>query len=248
MLRNETKPNALQAGDLDETQAPAGFNDERAHQFQTPQRRRVIVGLRGLPGDLVLPDQARGLVVFAHSSGSSRTSARNRAVAEVLQRRQMGTLLFDLLTESEAALRSNVFQIPQLAARLLDALDWISVRPDLNALPLGLFGASTGAAAALVAAAARPQAISVVVSRGGRPDLAVSALSRVQAPTLLVVGAADEDVLALNRVAFAHLRCCAQLAVIPGATHMFEEPGALDQVAALASDWFSDHLLEHKLC
>jgi putative phosphoribosyl transferase len=204
--------------------------------------RQVEIGARRLEGALVVPDRARGLVVFAHGSGSSRLSPRNAMVAEALQARGFATLLHDLLTGAEAAARRNVFDIPLLAARVGEALDWARGDADAAGLPVGLFGASTGAAAALVAAAAAGAAVAAVVSRGGRPDLAGAALPRVRAPVLLIVGGADDVVLELNRAALARLTCAKRLAVVPGATHLFEEPGALDAVVRLAGDWFAAHL------
>jgi len=199
----------------------------------------VSSGLVTLPGLLAIPDQAHGLVLFAHGSGSSRLSVRNNRVATNLRSAGMATLLFDLLTEPESASRANVFDIPLLAERLAGATDWAQAEvPDL---PLGYFGASTGAAAALVAAAARRD-IRAIVSRGGRPDLAGDALPQVTAPTLLIVGSRDEQVLGLNRQALDQLTCDKRLAIVPGATHLFEEPGALEEVSALARRWFSEHL------
>ncbi len=195
----------------------------------------------GLPVDLALPERPSGLVVFAHGSGSSRRSPRNRMVAGVLQRAGLATLLFDLLTPLEALDRSNVFDIGLLARRLLEAIGWVQERSELATLPLGCFGASTGAAAALVAAAEEPL-VRAVVSRGGRPDLAGEAIGRVKAPTLLIVGGRDEPVLELNRAAARRLLAPHRLVVVPGATHLFEEPGALEQVATLARDWFLEHL------
>jgi putative phosphoribosyl transferase len=194
-----------------------------------------------LPGRLALPESARGLVLFAHGSGSSRFSPRNQHVATVLHESWIGTLLFDLLTEQEAADRVNVFDIGLLGERLAAAIAFIRSRERTAFLPLGLFGASTGAAAALVAAAHDPD-VAAVVSRGGRPDMAGAALGRVHCPTLLIVGGRDEEVLALNQHALAHLGGAKQLAVIPGATHLFEEPGTLDEAARLAAEWFARHL------
>jgi pimeloyl-ACP methyl ester carboxylesterase len=194
-------------------------------------------GLLGLPSG-----QAAGVVLFAHGSGSCHLSPRNRFVAASLQRAGLATLLFDLLTDREAADRSQVFDVSRLADRLGQAANWVARQPVTHGLPLGLFGASTGAAAALVCAADRDD-IAAVVSRGGRPDLAHESLPRLCAPTLLIVGGADDDVLAHNRAAARRLRCEHQLAVVPGATHLFEEPGALDQVVALACAWFLRHLI-----
>lgn len=191
-----------------------------------------------LSGDLDIPAGAPGVVLFAHGSGSSRLSERNRWVASALQAQGMATLLFDLLTPKEALDRRKVFDIPLLGQRVKQALQWVSERKDLAGLPLCLFGASTGAAAALVAAADRPQGIVAVVSRGGRPDLAQGHLVRVQAPTLLIVGGDDVDVLELNRWALRRLQCVKRLEVLPGAGHLFEESGALESVAALAAEWF----------
>jgi pimeloyl-ACP methyl ester carboxylesterase len=202
----------------------------------------VHIGPQALPGDLVVPSGATGLVLFAHGSGSSRLSERNRWVAGVLQRRRLATLLFDLLSDDEAADRRNVFDIPLLGERVVQALDWASARADLAGLPIGLFGASTGAAAALEAAAARPGQVAAVVSRGGRPDLAADSLAGVVAPTLLIVGGADHEVLELNRMALRRLECKKRLEIVPRATHLFEEAGALDSVADLAAAWFESHL------
>lgn len=209
---------------------------------ETVRETHVRLPPLGLAGDLRVPTGARGIVVFAHGSGSSRLSPRNRAVAEALNRRGFATLLFDLLGEAEAADRRLVFDIPLLSRRLVEAVGWIALQADLASLPVGLFGASTGAAAALVAAADLGPRIAAVVSRGGRPDLAGEALERVLAPTLLIVGGADEEVLALNRNALARLRCETALSIVPGATHLFEEPGALEEVMELAGDWFEGRL------
>lgn len=199
-----------------------------------------------LHGDLTLPAQVAGLVLFAHGSGSSRLSPRNRAVAARLVQAGLGTLLLDLLTpREEASERAGGllrFDIALLAGRLEGAIDWLLARPASGGRPLGLFGASTGAAAALVAAARRPRDVRAVVSRGGRPDLAEGSLAAVRAPTLLIVGELDEEVLELNRQALQHLCSPAELAVVPGATHLFEEPGALEEVTRLATAWFMRHL------
>ncbi|WP_406184841.1 phosphoribosyltransferase family protein [Streptomyces sp. NBC_01006] len=191
-----------------------------------------------LPGDLTLPPGASAVVAFAHGSGSSRHSPRNRQVAAALNRAGLGTLLFDLLTPAEEADRSNVFDIDTLAARLVAATTWLGTR---TGAPLAYFGASTGAAAALAAAAAPDSPVYAVVSRGGRPDLAGSRLAGVRAPTLLIVGSEDQLVLTLNREAQARLRCENRLEIVPGATHLFEEPGALHQVSALAEQWLTTH-------
>jgi dienelactone hydrolase len=206
----------------------------------------VPAGDAALQGDLTLPKEARGIVLFAHGSGSSRMSPRNRRVARMLNEASLATLLVDLLTEEEEAVDSRTgylrFDIALLARRLIGATDWLAEQPETRALPLGYFGASTGAAAALVAAAERPEATRAVVSRGGRPDLAGPALSRLRAPTLLIVGGRDFQVIELNRRAFAEIRAEKQLVIVPGATHLFEEPGALDEVARLARRWFQRYL------
>lgn len=192
-----------------------------------------------LEGDLSIPEGAPGIVLFAHGSGSSRLSPRNQFVAEMLQNAGIGTLLFDLLTEEEAEDRENVFDIDFLAHRLADATRWLRAKHGGEAL--GYFGASTGAAAALIAAALDP-AICAVVSRGGRPDLALRHLGKVEAPTLLIVGGDDYGVIELNEKAYRVLRCEKSLKIVPGATHLFEEPGTLEQVAQLASEWFLRHM------
>ena len=202
----------------------------------------VAVGRRGLGGNLFLPRQPAGLIIFAHGSGSSRFSPRNVLVAESLVARDFATLLFDLLQPEESEDRRNVFDIALLAARLQEAIEWASRESGVGNLPVGLFGASTGAAAALVAAAQDPAAIAAVVSRGGRPDLAAKSLAQVKAPTLLIVGGFDHEVLELNRWALRQLRCEARLDVVPGATHLFEQPGTLERVAQIAGDWFVAHV------
>jgi putative phosphoribosyl transferase len=196
----------------------------------------------GLEGDLEIPRGATGLVMFAHGSGSSRLSPRNRQVAGALQEAGLATLLFDLLRPEESKDRRLVFDIGLLANRLLSATDWLRTRKDCQALAIGYFGASTGAAAALVAAAQPDSTIAAVVSRGGRPDLAMAALPQVRAPTLLIVGEQDREVLALNWQALEALRCEKSLLTVPGATHLFEEPGALELVTEHAQRWFLDHL------
>ncbi len=214
--------------------------------MSTSEPIRIPVGSTILDGDLVIPAAAHGLVLFAHGSGSSRHSSRNRYVAEVLQEAGFATLLMDLLTRDEEAvdLRTGElrFDIPLLARRLVGAADWLLEQRETRELKIGTFGASTGAAAALIAAAERPQAIAAVVSRGGRPDLAADTLPRVQAPTLLLVGGLDLPVIDMTRTALAQLRCEKQLTIGPGATHLFEEPGTLEEVARLARDWFGQHL------
>jgi putative phosphoribosyl transferase len=219
-----------------------------AHSVSTVRASPVRVEAGGvvLVGDLSIPADARGLVVFSHGSGSSRFSPRNRAVAEMLLQARLATLMLDLLTQGEERADDLTakfrFDIPLLASRVVAALDWVTTHPSTAALPRGLFGASTGAAAALIAAAERPSAVRAVVSRGGRPDLAGEALDRVTAPTLLIVGGRDEAVLELNRQALARLRGEKRLMVVPGATHLFPEPGALSQVARLATEWFTRYL------
>jgi putative phosphoribosyl transferase len=206
-----------------------------------------LAGGQILTGDLGLPDGAHGLVVFAHGSGSSRLSPRNRAVSAALWAGGFATLLLDLLTRDEERIdeitREHRFDIGLLAERLVAAVDWALREEQVRNLPIGLFGASTGAAAALVAAAQRPAVIKAVVSRGGRPDLAGAALERVRAPTLLIVGGYDAQVIDLNREALHRLHCTKRLDIVPHATHLFEEPGALDQVAALARQWFADQMV-----
>src|SRR4051794_32551980 len=197
----------------------------------TTTERVVRIPPVGLPGDLTIPSQATGMVVFAHGSGSSRHSSRNRYVAGVLNEGGFGTLLLDLLTAAEEDIDMHTrhlrFDIPLLAGRLVQATDWLQRDPVTRELPIGYFGASTGGGAALVAAAERPTTISAVVSRGGRPDLAGPALPKVQAPALLIVGGRDREVIELNRMALDELRCEKQLSIVPGASHLFEETGAL---------------------
>ncbi len=209
---------------------------------------RLELGPIALDGTLTLPAGARGLVLFAHGSGSSRFSPRNRFVASALNEGGLGTLLFDLLTAQEERLDAITaelrFDIDLLAERLIAATDWVVGQRELHSMPLGYFGSSTGAAAALIAAGRRPDVVRAVVSRGGRPDLAGSDLPFVRAPTLLIVGGNDEPVIALNEAAMAQLRNCeVDLRIVPGATHLFEEPGALEQLAALARDLFARHLV-----
>lgn len=201
----------------------------------------IPAGRIELDGELIIPPAARGVVLFAHGSGSSRLSPRNSFVAGILQRHGIGTLLFDLLTREEDMDYETRFDIPLLTHRLLAATTWLQERP--QALKLGYFGASTGAAAALQAAAKMGDGIAAVVSRGGRPDLAgADALRRVLAPTLLIVGAADYIVIDLNRQAYARMNCKKELVLIPGATHLFEEPGTLEQAAGAAAEWFRQYL------
>ncbi len=202
----------------------------------------VPSGRVSVAGHLTIPEHPKGVVVFAHGSGSSRHSPRNRYVAEVLNHAGFATVLFDLLTPEEERNRANVFDIALLARRLLDVTGWLAGQPDTASLPVGYFGASTGAGAALAAAAHPGVKVAAVVSRGGRPDLAGDSLREVHAPTLLIVGGRDEMVLALNRQAQAAIPAECEVAVVPGATHVFQEPGTLEQVAVLARDWFVSHL------
>jgi dienelactone hydrolase len=199
-----------------------------------------------LEGALELPREAGAIVVFAHGSGSSRFSPRNRLVSAFLNQGGLGTLLLDLLTAEESEIDERTgalrFDIELLGCRLVGALDWLAERPEVRGLPVGLFGASTGAAAALIAAAERPDQVAAVVSRGGRPDLAMEALPRVRAPTLLIVGGLDGPVIGMNQQAAAQLTVEHRLEIVPGATHLFEEPGKLEEVAHLARDWFQQHL------
>lgn len=207
------------------------------------QAREVEIPASGavLGGRFTPPPAGAGVVAFAHGSGSSRFSPRNTSVAAALERRGFGTLLFDLLTVDEASDRERVFDIPLLGERLIAATRWLRAQPEAAGWPAGYFGASTGAAAALYAAAELGEAVAAVVSRGGRPDLAGPRLEHVVAHALLIVGGADEEVLELNRAARARLRCPNELVVIPGATHLFEEPGALEAVIEHAADWFTRH-------
>lgn len=199
-----------------------------------------------LEGFLTVPENARGVVLFAHGSGSSRFSARNRQVAENLNKDRFATLLFDLLSaeenERDMLTREYRFDIPLLAGRLTAAVEWVRGQRQTAALPVGLFGASTGAAAALIAAAALPGLVSAVVSRGGRPDLAGEALGKVKAPVLLIVGGNDTQVIDLNRDAAAQLNCENRIVIVPGASHLFEEAGALEEVERLATEWFAEKL------
>jgi putative phosphoribosyl transferase len=212
----------------------------RSTEIVIPVQRAALSGI------LNRSTGAQGIIAFAHGSGSSRFSSRNRSVAHELNQAGFATLLFDLLN-AEENLRDNLtaeyrFNIPMLARRMVQAVDWLSQAPEIGDLPVGLFGASTGAAAALIAAAERPQRVKAVVSRGGRVDLADVSLPKVRAPTLLVVGELDHQVINLNKQAAAQLSCEHQLVLVPGATHLFEEPGALERVSMLASDWFRRHL------
>lgn len=203
---------------------------------------QIPSGRVNLEGNLNMPEATQGVVIFAHGSGSSRHSPRNRYVAEVLNQAQLATLLFDLLTldeEQEDRLTGHLrFNIEFLADRLVTATEWLAQNLDVPKMPVGYFGASTGAGAALVAAARRPQAVDAIVSRGGRPDMAGAVLPQVQAPTLLIVGGNDAPVIEMNKEALAQLEVEKKLEIVPGATHLFEEPGALENVAQLACDWF----------
>jgi pimeloyl-ACP methyl ester carboxylesterase len=208
---------------------------------------QVPAGTVTLDGNLTLPEYAQAIVLFAHGSGSSRHSPRNRYVARVLNEAKLATLLIDLLTLHEEVIDAHTgrlrFDIDLLAERLVGATDWLTQFPDTKHFRIGYFGARTGAAAALAAAAVRPDVVGAVVSRGGRPDLAGAALTHVRAPTLLIVGEDDTQVIELNRAALVQLRCEKQLVIVPGATHLFEEPGALDEVARLARNWLQRHLI-----
>ncbi|MFW6074600.1 MAG: dienelactone hydrolase family protein [Chloroflexota bacterium] len=216
------------------------------HNTRVERQVRIPIDGEALTGDLHIPAEAQGIVVFAHGSGSSRLSPRNRQVAEQLQDAGLATLLFDLLTpgEEEIDLRTRElrFDIPLLGQRLVVATDWLLDQEDAGGLAIGYFGSSTGAAAALIGAAERPGHVSAVVSRGGRPDLAGNALPRVQAPTLLIVGGRDEPVIGMNQDAMRQMSAPVTLEIVEGATHLFEEPGKLNEVTALARDWFVAHL------
>ena len=218
--------------------------EKQTDTIETP----VAVPINGqsLPGDLGMPADPQGIVLFAHGSGSSRRSPRNQYVARTLEHRRLATLLIDLLTPEEEAIDDRTaeyrFDIPMLAGRLVTIVDWLGLRKDTASLPIGLFGASTGGGAALIAAAARPREIAAVVSRGGRPDLADAALPKVTTPTLLIVGGFDAPVIQMNRDAMKQMRGEVKIEIVPGATHLFEEPGTLERVAELAGDWFARHL------
>lgn len=207
---------------------------------------RVPVGHEWLQGDLGMPSKPQGLVVFAHGSGSSRRSPRNQFVARSLEQHRLATLLIDLLTPDEETIDIRTaefrFDIDMLAKRLVEIVDWLGHRGETSSLSIGLFGASTGGGAALMAAAARPHHVKAIVSRGGRPDLAGSSLARVEVPTLLIVGGDDAPVIQMNRDAMKQMHAQVKLEIVPGATHLFEEPGTLERVAALAGDWFIRHL------
>jgi pimeloyl-ACP methyl ester carboxylesterase len=219
-------------------------SEDEARHRTTPVE--VPVGEARLHGDLGRPPEAHGLVLFAHGSGSSRHSPRNQFVARALERRGLATLLIDLLTPEEELIDDRTaeyrFDIPMLASRLVTIIDWLGSRRETAQLPIGLFGASTGGGAALIAAAERPRNVAAVVSRGGRPDLAGAALARVTTPTLLIVGGFDTPVIQMNRDAMRQMRGEVTLEIVPGATHLFEEPGTLERVAELAGTWFVRHL------
>jgi len=233
----ETPPRTARVEDLRvQTSDGSAQRDLNAREIVIPLARGLA-----LIGELTIPARSRGVVAFAHGSGSSRHSSRNRFVADALNDAAFATLLFDLLTPSEELDRRNVFDIPLLAGRLLAASARLAEQDDVRSLPLGFFGASTGAAAALTAAGELGEQVGAVISRGGRPDLALN-VDAVRAPTLLIVGGADRQVLELNRTAQRQLRCPSAIAVVPGATHLFEEPGALEQVSRLAIDWLDLHL------
>jgi dienelactone hydrolase len=226
--------------DRDPSLADLPFGDDHVE-------RTVVVRAGSVPleGTLGIPDDASSVVLFAHGSGSSRFSPRNRYVARTLRDAGLGTFLLDLLSPGEEAVdevtRHHRFDIEMLADRLVAAIDWLGEQPATGALPVGLFGASTGGGAALVAAAERPRRVAAVVSRGGRPDLAGEALPRVKAPTLLIVGGHDDVVIDLNQQALARMRAAVRMLIVPGATHLFEEPGTLEQVASAAQAWFAGH-------
>lgn len=197
-----------------------------------------------LKGDLILPENATGIVLFSHGSGSSRLSPRNRMVAELIQQQNIGTFLFDLLTEEEDKIYENRFNIDLLSDRLIETTQWILEQESTSKLPIGFFGASTGAASALRAAAHFKEKIKAVVSRGGRPDLAINELPQVTAPTLLIVGSLDTPVITMNKMALEKLQSTKKLTIVPGATHLFEEPGKLQEVADLAINWYKKYLTD----
>lgn len=243
LLRQTTNKNVSAGSSYD---CPESASQDRLAWNSNSHEVSIAVDNMRLEGTLTIPENAKGLVLFAHGSGSSRFSPRNRYVAEALQRKGMATLLFDLLTREEESIDLQTaelrFDIPLLAERLVSVTRWITRNSDTKNFSIGYFGASTGAAAALVAAAQLPKLVSAVVSRGGRPDLAAESLAHVNAATLLLVGGLDDVVIALNRQALAQLTCeKKQLTIIPGATHLFEEPGTLEEVAQMAAEWFSDN-------
>lgn len=218
----------------------------RGHTTTRTRPVQIRAGAALIDGDIAIPERALGLVVFAHGSGSSRFSARNRAVAQTLEDGGFATLLLDLLTRREETIdlrtREYRFDIDRLGHRVVAAIDWASGESEISELPIAVFGASTGAAAALITAAERPNAVRAVISRGGRPDLAGDALPRVQAPTLLIVGGADDVVIELNRQAMRRMHAPVSLEIVPGATHLFEEPGTLEEVSRLALAWCRRYL------
>ena len=236
------KRRSLFAGHIRTEVTTAKMNEISIEETRIDQIVQIPANGINLEGALVIPSGARGIVLFAHGSGSSRHSPRNNFVAQVLHKAGMGTLLMYLLTREEDSIYQNRFDIDLLTWRLERATQWLVDRPQSALLAIGYFGASTGAAAALQAAATFGPSIGAVVSRGGRPDLAMSALDRVQSPTLLIVGGLDDIVIDLNRQAYAKLKSEKHLAIVPGATHLFEEPGTLQEAARLAADWFKRHL------
>jgi putative phosphoribosyl transferase len=225
---------------------PTTMTPAAEHAASLPWPVKIETGDGAIAGDLTVPAGAQGIVIFAYGSGSGRISPRNRAVADVLAKARLATLLLDLLTEAEERIDHMTaelrFDIPFLTRRVTSSIDWVSGQQQTAGLNIGLFGASTGAAAALMAAAERPQVVRALVSRGGRPDLAESALEVVTAPTLLIVGGRDRQVIELNRQALDRLTTIRRLEIVPGATHLFEEPGTLDAVSRLATDWFLQYL------
>ncbi|BBG65842.1 phosphoribosyl transferase domain protein [Hydrogenimonas sp.] len=215
----------------------------RVEEFRSIQQEvRIENAQVSVGGFLAVPEGAESIVLFAHGSGSSRFSSRNNYVASVLHEAGIATLLFDLLTESEEHDRRDIFDIDLLASRLVMATDWIASRDDTSGFKLGYFGASTGSAAALKASVITEHEVYAIVSRGGRPDMALDVIERVKAPTLLIVGGNDSGVIELNEAAYERLRCEKRLVLIPGATHLFEEPGALEKVSVIAKEWFVEHL------
>lgn len=217
-------------------------------EFATTERNiNIPIGKLELPAILVIPEGATAIVIFSHGSGSSRFSTRNTFVAQVLQKRGFATLLFDLLTEQEDQDRENRFDIDLLTSRLESVTEWITTNPETKGLEIGYFGASTGAASALNAAAIMDDTIRAVVSRGGRPDLADKMLPLIKAPTLLIIGSLDDQVIALNQKAMAQMNCPTEMQIIDGATHLFSEPGKLEKVAWMAVDWFQTHMASSTL-
>ena len=246
MLRSRLQLARIKLDNISQGPWVSGKNSRGMAATSELSERSVQISPSGVIGDLRIPVKARGIIVFAHGSGSSRLSSRNQFVARVLQEAKFATLLLDLLTVDEEDVdvrtRHLRFDINLLAGRLVHATRWLADDSAIRALPVGYFGASTGAAAALIAAAQLPQLVRAVVSRGGRPDLGGVAIPKVKAPTLLIVGGRDYPVIELNKKALNELQCEKTLEIVPGATHLFEEPGTLEQVANLACDWFSRHL------